>query len=514
MAASDFLLFKGVLHGIYVAAVVLMLLFGFSYRNESHNWRILVAHILFAICFACFGLYNAFFLATHGMGEPIYSGWVLVACAMAAPLAVLVAHYIFVSALAIRSYRVYDFLYRFRWGNYIICAVSIAIFFAIPFISDFAVISNLILLGFLVPLLGGLVLSVVSIEPNKPESNVIGNYFTIIFATMLLATAYSAYLNFTQVLYEDVALLLTTGAGFAFVVLMVGFVSLRYGITEMNHFFFISHLNHFEVLGDLSKAISNEQFSLLYQPQADLNTGDILGVEALLRWNHPTKGMMNPGDFFLLAESTGLFDTITRWVTEHALQDLKKLHAAGHCIGMSINFSPSNMRVAQLEHLVATLAKLDIAQHHLTIELTENVMLKHGDKHIQQSLAFLSGTDIALSLDDFGTGFSSLGYLRDLSVDELKIDASFVRNLCGSDQEQGIGDGEKGKSRAIVQAMVQIAKSLGIQTIAEGIEHVEQIDALRALGCGAMQGYLLARPIPVDELLMWLQNHPDMGKFT
>ncbi len=240
---------------------------------------------------------------------------------------------------------------------------------------------------------------------------------------------------------------------------------------------------------DLRKALERQEFLLYYQPKVDILTRRIIGVEALIRWKHVTRGLISPAEFIPLAEETGLIVPIGEWVLHTACAQNKACQAAGFSpIAMSVNLSNRQFRQKDLvDTIIGILKTVDTDPRHLELEITESTIMQDPDKAIA-ALRELKGLGIAVSIDDFGTGYSSLSYLRWLPLDCLKIDRSFIMNIITNSDDS-----------AITTAVVAMAHSLKLRVVAEGVETEEQLAFLRGLGCDEAQGYLFSRPVPADE---------------
>ena len=247
----------------------------------------------------------------------------------------------------------------------------------------------------------------------------------------------------------------------------------------------------------LRRALELQQLSLVYQPQVSMHSGRVLGVEALIRWNHPTLGAVSPAEFIPVAEDSGLILPIGEWVLRTAVQQLRQWRDAGLALDqVAVNLSAVQFRHPDLPlHVARILEDAGLAPQHLELELTEGVALQDpvGAIDIMQRL---HGRGVRMSIDDFGTGYSSLSYLKRFHVYKLKIDQSFVRDIT-----------EDAEDRAIVEAIIGLARSLGFLTIAEGVETPGQLDYLRAHGCDEVQGYFYSRPLPPDALEAFVRRH-------
>jgi diguanylate cyclase (GGDEF)-like protein/PAS domain S-box-containing protein len=237
---------------------------------------------------------------------------------------------------------------------------------------------------------------------------------------------------------------------------------------------------------DLRQALRAGEFQIYYQPIIDIETNEIVASEALLRWFHPMRGAVPPSDFIPLAEDTGLIVPIGEWVLREACREAASWPTP---IGVSINLSPAQFRSRALAQAVmSALAASGLAAHRLELEITETVLL--AENHANLSVLHrLRGLGVRISLDDFGTGYSSLSYLRSFPFDKIKIDRSFVQELP-----------ENHECGAIVRAVAGLGQCLGVATVAEGVETLDQLARLREEGCTQMQGYLFSRPTPAAEL--------------
>ena len=247
----------------------------------------------------------------------------------------------------------------------------------------------------------------------------------------------------------------------------------------------------------LRRALELDQLELHYQPQISLADGCVIGVEALLRWTHPELGRVSPGDFIPIAEESGLILPIGEWVLRMAVCQMQLWQDAGlPTMVMAVNLSAVQFRQSRLPEFVSrTLAEFDLSPEHLELELTEGVAMDNPLGAITV-MNDLHERGVRMSIDDFGTGYSSLSYLKRFKVYKLKIDQSFVRDL-STDPEDA----------AIVEAIIGLSRSLGLKTIAEGVETAEQLTFLRARGCDEAQGYQIGRPMPAEEFEAFLRDY-------
>jgi diguanylate cyclase (GGDEF)-like protein len=252
------------------------------------------------------------------------------------------------------------------------------------------------------------------------------------------------------------------------------------------------------VEAELRRAVEEEEFLVHYQPLVALETGQVRGLEALVRWRHPVYGLIPPDEFVPLAEQTGLIVPIGRWVLQEACRRMRlwqEEYPGDPPLMLSVNVSARQFRQPNLaEEISRALEKNVFDPRHLQLEITEGLLMQHASA---AALRELEGSGIRLAMDDFGTGYSNLSYVKRLPVSTLKIDRSYVSGL-----------GRNAEDTAIVHATVAFAKALGLSLTAEGIEDAEQLSRLRELGCDLGQGYYFAKPLPDAQVSAFLAAHP------
>ena len=255
-------------------------------------------------------------------------------------------------------------------------------------------------------------------------------------------------------------------------------------------------LDHISLISGMRKALQEKQFSLHYQPKIDLQTNDICGFEALLRWHHPDQGFISPATFIPLAESSGLIIQLGEWVITEACEQGKRWYDEGILqFAVAINISSIQFKRGNIDSIVlGALSASGLPPQFLELELTESLLIEDSDR-LATTLSTLRAEGVHLSIDDFGTGYSNLGYLKKFEVEALKIDQSFVRKM---DDQTG--------DAAIVRAIIQMSASLGLKTIAEGVEDAGTAALLRNLGCTQAQGYYWARPMPANEVPGFIES--------
>jgi diguanylate cyclase (GGDEF)-like protein len=250
------------------------------------------------------------------------------------------------------------------------------------------------------------------------------------------------------------------------------------------------------MMGDLRAAIERNELLLYCQPKLQMTSGRVCGAEALVRWQHPQRGVVNPGEFIKLAESTGLITPLTYWMLDAALRQCYAWHEQGLTNPLSVNLSARDLRDPRLlERIGGALDTWGAQPGWIEFELTESALMEDPAGALD-TLTRLKRLDVSLTIDDYGTGYSSLSYLRRLPVDAIKIDQSFVADMVGNKD-----------SATIVRSTIELAHNLDLSVIAEGVEDQRTFDELAALGCDMAQGYCISQPIPAEEFRAW-QAHP------
>jgi predicted signal transduction protein with EAL and GGDEF domain len=264
----------------------------------------------------------------------------------------------------------------------------------------------------------------------------------------------------------------------------------------------IRHVNdpqRLVLLADLRESMNAEHdLTLHYQPKIDLAHGRVTGVEALVRWQHPSRGTVPPGAFISAAEGTGLITRLTDHVLDLALSQARDWLVAGQPLQVAVNLSARCLTDQALPiRIHEALQRHEVGPELLRLEVTESAVMA-DPRRAFDILNQLRGLGLALSVDDFGTGYTSMAHLKELTFEELKIDRSFITGITRNPADQ-----------ALTQATIELGHAFGLTVVAEGVEHHDQETALRAAGCDAVQGYLYAKPMPAETISRWLANRPD-----
>ena len=266
--------------------------------------------------------------------------------------------------------------------------------------------------------------------------------------------------------------------------------------TRFNYYFYDQHMQelsqkHLQLEKEIYKAIEEEQWHLLYQPKLDINQERIIGAEALIRWNHPDRGLITPYEFIDFAEQRKLIIPIGDWVISETCRQIRDFISQGitDC-KIAVNLSPVQLMQPDIvQKIFDALDEYNVPPRLFEIEITETAIMENI-KVANESLRRLSARGISIAIDDFGTGYSSLNYLKSLPIDSLKIDRSFIKDVCHDKNDE-----------KIVKTLISMAHSLGLRVVAEGVEDEEQLALLNHYQCDDIQGYLFSRPVEVQELM-------------
>ncbi len=254
-------------------------------------------------------------------------------------------------------------------------------------------------------------------------------------------------------------------------------------------------LRNLAISSQLNLAVDDEQFILVYQPKVDISSGEVVCLEALVRWVHPTLGTVAPDDFINVAERSGMIKPLTLYTLKTAMSRCRRLRAQGYNLSMAVNLSAFLLQdMSLVDDLKNFLAEYSVDPAWLELEITESAIVDNPERAFE-ILKQIRALDIRLSIDDFGTGYASLSYLKQLPVQELKIDKLFIHELLANKSDQ-----------IIVRSTVELSHSLGLKVVAEGVESREIYDLLRDAGCDIAQGYWISPPLPSAKLETWLEQ--------
>ncbi len=249
---------------------------------------------------------------------------------------------------------------------------------------------------------------------------------------------------------------------------------------------------------EFREALENNELALHYQPLIDMKTNDIVGFEALMRWEHPERGFISPGVFIPIAEETGLIVSASVWALNESCKALKRIESKSgwkDFLTMSVNFSSTDFASEDfVDTVYNTLSATDVAPNQLTLEITERILMQQPET-AKKTLEMCREAGMHIAIDDFGTGYSSLSYLHSFPIDILKIDRSFVVDMFKNE-----------KNIELIRSIIGLGKNLNMSIVAEGVENKEEVDTLKYLGCDKAQGFYYAKPLPEDEVVKLLKS--------
>ena len=243
-----------------------------------------------------------------------------------------------------------------------------------------------------------------------------------------------------------------------------------------------------EIMASMGKGLRQEEFYMCFQPKVDMKERAVTSAEALIRWKHPELGLVSPGEFIPLAEMSDMIISMTEWVIDKTLQSIKKWREQGLFVKVSVNVSTRNLLDENLiPYLKEKLDQYEVPAHLLEVEITESALMADPDRALE-TLNRISDLGVSISVDDFGTGYSSLVYLRKLPLDALKIDITFVRNMCRNEQDE-----------IIVNSIINLSHNLGLVVVAEGAEDKETVERLQEMDCDQVQGFYFSKPLIAED---------------
>lgn len=436
--------------------------------------------------FSCYSIFWQHFHSPNSM--PYYPSWIY-----KPTLFVTLA----TCALSTFTYiRLFGFKWvkRYRFSKYVrffeVLSYGINIASAIYLLSGVSVyVANLVLLAnFLLFCIFALVFT------HLCSDTWIGKANTALFCVITCYFCMLGYFSFTRDMLSYSFLMSLSHLLVNGFILTFCFLSLRFGHKELTAFFHLHSIDEHNIIRDIPKALSNDEFYVEYQPQVNIETNRVVGAEALIRWEHPTKGLIPPNQLISLAESIGMIDNITKWLIKVTVTHANLLRENNTPTPISINFSPLNFNLSMVHFLEKALKKHDLPAKYIIVEMTENLLLQENDE-VKASLTKLNEMGVSVSIDDYGTGYSSLSYLKKMAIDELKIDRSFVADIQTNKDNY-----------EIVRSTLDMAKNLSLHVVAEGVEDDATKDILKQLGCTTAQGFGIAKPMSGESLIRWISE--------
>lgn len=491
MESSLLLHLYGLSNGIYLSAFVYLCFFALSYLLFNQQKKVALNLFLSALGFGAFGLYNIFAQQVHGaITTQVFSPKFFLICKFSAPIALMITGHIYMQIVHVNNFRTYRVLHKSKPLLKCVYVINVVCFVALFFIKNNQEALLLIHSSMLFCILVALILTYMTIDYIK-----LGKLTFVIFIICLINVLYVMWQLSTDNFVMSPVSFLLTHLGFGFVILLFSFASIRANASEAHRMAFITDTKQQKLVYQLHHAINNNELHMVYQPKINASDDGLMGFESLVRWEHAQEGYISPHLIVSIAEKTGMIDMLCLWVIETVVKQAKRLEQKGLDTPISINFSTANLKPNIVTFLSETMDNYDLSRHMIAIEITETVVLELDDNKLK-ALNMLQCMNIPLSLDDYGTGFSSLSYINKLSLKELKIDKSFIFDL---DSKQ--------ENRVIVSSILQMSEGLNLKVVAEGVETPEVKNILTQLGCNILQGYLISKPMTAYDLIYWIDDY-------
>lgn len=476
----------GLVNGIHLSVFIILFFYAISLYVHEKKYAFYRSIALTAATIFCFSLFNLFAQASHdAITIDIIPIQAFMLAKYAAPIGLMLSVYLTINYIQLLSLSGFRLVSHFNWFVAILYVIDASILMALFFIDDLKIANKLILINFIPHLLAVIVFCYVALKNYR-------KVLIALYVVCLLTTVYMLHQMYQHTTPIGELTYALFQLSFCLILVAVAFISIRYSHTGTASMSRARHLDPKRLIFDMVQSLDNHEFYMVYQPKKHLKTGKICGVEALMRWQHPKHGFISPDEFINIAEYSNQLDELCLFAIRSCIKQARSFYDAGLDLPISINFSVTNINQELVDALLNRLERYKLPTHAIIIELTESIMLNLTDDKKQQINRLLNH-GIKLSLDDYGTGFSSMGYLRDLHFYELKIDKSFIFDI---DKNQN--------SYAIVQSVIDMAKRLGIQVVAEGVENKQIIQILKENDCDVIQGYYLAKPMNIQQLEAWL----------
>lgn len=483
--------YYGISIGIFFAASLFVALYLLTLLNKRQPHNFIKVLLLACLAFLFFGFFNIYSLPLHF--APIVQllpDFFFVIGKFSAPISLALFTAMYISTVPVQTLDSFLFWQRYRPiynGLYLLDVIATVALF---FIHDYHTVLLVSLLLFIPHCLIGVFFSIfgmVSVKFNR--------FYGVLFtSTTALLLIYLYLLGSRQHHLLPGLFFVITHLLLAIMVLSFSVITIGLHQAEINRFqdYSLVKINDFFRL--IFNALTKDEFYLLYQPKINIHNNEVCGIEALIRWQHPSRGEMPPADFIPAAEQNETIGYICMWVIHNALKDLSKLISKDIHVPMSINFSVKNLNLQTVQYLLDKMHQYRIPNYLVVIEITETLLL-HLNEEVEKALHLLHKNNIYLSLDDFGSGFASLNLIERLGIQEIKIDKEFILNI-----------EHNKKNFVIVSSTLDMGFALGINVLAEGVENQNIKAILKDMNCKYAQGFGLAQPMHLREFIHWYQT--------
>lgn len=477
---------NGLISGLFFSAFLMVIIFLVVFLLKQRQTELFRLMLLCCFCFICFWLFNIYFQASLLPLDSIYPSWILDATKIALPVGLIFFTKVLVQMSQLSSATSYLIYQKFKPFITILYGLSVLAIISFLFISNHLTVIGLteILLAY-ASLLGGLYCLRI-IKPPMGSVLGVGLLFGCLSFLVIAFVLFVKPPNNLLVVFTTESFIV----GLTMIFMTMYFVI--YGYHELHTYDEYISYDWRNLIKNIHIAVDQNQFFLVYQPKVNIVTNEIVGVEALLRWQHPEHGLIMPNNFIPLSEKSHLIDTICQWLIKHSIKQAKEFTEKGLDLPISINFSVKNLHPKMIKFLQNTLTEYGVSTDRLMIEITESIFIAQTQAE-KKAISMLQEMGVNVSLDDYGTGYSSLSTMQSMTINELKIDRSFVKDMLTNHEDS-----------IIVESIIYMTKRLGMTVVAEGIEDEQLLEKLKEMGCEVGQGYGLAKPMPVEKLNQWM----------
>lgn len=495
----------GMVDGLFISAILYMLFFSLTTLKKAKGRYIALTFFMMALSITFFCLYSIYFQHhNQTITSSVYPSWFITLAKYAAPVALLLISDLFLRNITIESYTDFKLVKLLNTLRYVSVGVSVLAIIILTLVQSSSWALIVIQFMFLINLSLGLYI-------NQDKHNLLQTQFKLntlynnaalnglILLTMFACLGYGVFLYYSDQLLSQMFTLSMVGS-YGVVVVLITFGMVRYGFSEIKRHNDLRQTDQHNLTNDLYIAIEENQFFFMFQPKLSLHSQKVSGLESLMRWQHPKMGVVSPQVFIPIAEKVKVLDHLCKLVIEETVKQASDLLEQGYHIPISMNFSGSDMQPKNIDHLEACMTKYNLPAELLMVEVSESLLVELNTDKIT-ALNMLHTLNIPVSLDDYGTGFSSLSYIRSLGIKQLKIDKVFIKNLESHTENQ-----------IIVTSTLQMSKGLRISVVAEGVESIQTKRQLESFNCDEIQGYIVSPPLNQHQLYQWLEASPAAKK--
>lgn len=488
---QSYLFIYGITSGIFFAAGIYMLFYAFQQilinKQISMHWHFFLS----AMMAFSFGLFNIYCISVHFPVEKgVFPSWLLWLGKLIAPVAMYISFRMYIQKIPIKTLQAFNFWERTKSLFYVLHAAFLSIFIVFLCVDNPRVI--ILICFFIVNLIG--ILALLFGRNTYATSMFSGIYITSgVLGVLIVAILLDAF-SFLDMDQISPKIFLYIHIFMSLLVMLFIFIFSRYSHDESTPMYPLAKYKIRDLYKNVYYALKKNEFFLVYQPKISVKTQEVCGLEALIRWQHPKKGLIPPSEFIPLAEKTELIKDICQWVVTQVVEDLKGLKNKDIHIPISINFSVHNLNFDNVNYLVSSLREHNLSTDMVMVEITESVFLDMSTEQ-KQALQILKDAGVKLSLDDFGSGYSSFRYIDEVGLSEVKLDRLFCDRMISDNKN------------SLVESLILLCHSLDVTIVVEGVNESKVFYLLKEMGCNEAQGFGIAKPMSLDLLPKWLKEY-------